>query len=73
MIILNVCKIQLNHYKVNWVDKWFQVNSLVQNYCWKRELVVIEYMAENDKEVVTECMGQDELSPMITWFLMIDK
>ena len=30
-------------------------------------------MAENDKEVVAECMGQDGLSCMITQFLVVDK
>ena len=30
-------------------------------------------MAENDKEVVAECMGQDELGRMITQFLVVDK
>ena len=66
MIILDVCKIQPDHYKVNLVDGWFHVNSVVQDYCWKGDLVVIQYVAENDKEVVAECMGQDESGHMIT-------
>ena len=61
MIILDVCKIRPDHHKVNWVDGWFHVNSVVQDYQWKGDLVVIQYVAENDKEVVAECMGQDEL------------
>ena len=54
------------------MDGWFQVNSVVQDYCWKGDLVVIRYVAENDKEVVAECMGQDELGRMITRFLVVD-
>jgi hypothetical protein len=61
MIILDVCKIRPDHYKVNWVHGWFQVNSVVQDYRWKGDLVVIQYVAENYKELVAECMGQDEL------------
>jgi hypothetical protein len=34
---------------------------------------VIRYVAENDREVVAECMGQDESSHMITQFLVVDK
>ena len=30
-------------------------------------------MAENDKEVVAECMGQDESGHMINQFLVVDK
>ena len=66
MIISDVCKIRPDHYKVNWVDGWFHVNSVVQDYRWKGDLVVIQYVAENAEEVVTECMGQDELGRMIT-------
>ena len=66
MIILNVCKIQPDHYKVNWVDGWFHVNSVIQDYRWKGDLVVIQYVAQNDEEVVAECMGQDESGHMIT-------
>ena len=73
MIILDVCKIQLDHYKVNWVNGWFHVNSVVQDYQWKGDLVVIQYVAENDKEVVAECMGQDESGHMINQFLVVDK
>ena len=29
MIILDVCKIWPDHYKVNWVDRWFHVYSVV--------------------------------------------
>ena len=47
------------------MDRWFHVNSVVQDH-WKGDLVVIQYVAENDKEVVAECMGQDELGHMIT-------
>ena len=35
--------------------------------------MVIQYVAENDKEVVAECMGQDESGHMITQFLVVDK
>jgi hypothetical protein len=55
------------------VDGRFYVNSIVQDYRWKGELVVIRYVAENDKEVVAECMGQDESGHMITQFLVVDK
>jgi hypothetical protein len=73
MIISDVCKIRPDHYKVNWVDGWFQVNSVVRDYHWEGDLVVIKYVAENDREVVAECMGQDELGCMITRFLVVDK
>ena len=58
MIILDVSKILLDHYKVNWVDGWFQVNNGVQDDHWKGDLVVIWYVAKNDKEVVAEYMCQ---------------
>ena len=35
--------------------------------------MVIQYVAENDEEVVAECMGQDESGCMITRFLVVDK
>jgi hypothetical protein len=73
MIISDVCKIRPDHYKVNWVDGWFYVNSVVQDYRWKGDLVVVRYVAENDKEVVAECMGQDESGHTITRFLVVDK
>jgi hypothetical protein len=34
---------------------------------------VIRYVAENDREVVAECMGQDESGHKITRFLVVDK
>ena len=55
------------------MDGWFHVNSVVQDYHWKGDLVVIQYVAENDEEVVAECMGQDESGCMITQFLVVDK
>jgi hypothetical protein len=47
MIISDVCKIQPDHYKVNWVDGCFQDN-VVQDHYWNGELVVIQYVAENN-------------------------
>ena len=35
--------------------------------------MVIQYVAENDKEVMAECMGQDESGHMITRFLVVGK
>ena len=55
------------------MDGWFHVNSVVQDYRWKGDLVVIQYVAENDKEVAAECMAQDESGCMITQFLVVDK
>ena len=55
------------------MDGWFHTNSVVQDYQWKGGLVVIQYVAENDEEVVAECMGQDESGRMITQFLVVDK
>ena len=55
------------------MDGWFQVNSVVRDYCWQGDLVVIRYVAENDREVVAECIGQDESGHMITRFLVVDK
>jgi hypothetical protein len=40
MIISNVCKIRPDHYKIDWVEGRFQVNSVVQDYSWDGELVV---------------------------------
>ena len=34
---------------------------------------MIQYVAENAKEVVAECIGQDESGHWITWFLVVDK
>jgi hypothetical protein len=31
---------------------------VVQDYCWNGELVVIQYVAENDREVVAQCTGK---------------
>jgi predicted DNA-binding helix-hairpin-helix protein len=58
MIISNVCWIQLDHYKVNWVEGLFQVNGVVWNYSWNGELVITQYVAENPEEM-DEGVGQD--------------
>jgi hypothetical protein len=55
------------------VDGWFQVNSVEQDCHWNGELVVFQYVAENDREVVAECRGQDESGHRITQFLVVDK
>jgi hypothetical protein len=46
---------------------------VVQDCHWNGELVVSQYVAENDWEVVAECMGQDEAGHRITRFLVVDK
>ena len=38
----------------------------MQDYLWKGELMVIQYVAENAREVVAECIGQDESGHWIT-------
>jgi hypothetical protein len=57
MIISNVCKIQPDHYKIDWVEGWFRVNSVVWDYSWNGELVVTRYVAGNRDEVVAEGVG----------------
>jgi len=73
MIISYVCKIRPDHCKVNWVGGCFQINSVVQDHWWNRELVVIRSRPENNREVVAECIGQDQLGHRITHVLVVDK
>ena len=73
MIISNVCKIRPDHYKIDWVEGRFQVNSVVQDYSWDGELVVTRFVAENCDEVVAEGVGRDESGCRIVRFLVVDK
>ena len=73
MITTHVCKVRLDHFKVNWVEGRFQVNEWVQDYSWKGLMVVIQFTAENRRELVAECMGWAELGRQITRFLIVEK
>src|ERR1700727_1923703 len=41
MIIMHVCKVRPDHFKVNWVEGRFQVNEWVQDYSWRGPMVVV--------------------------------
>ena len=73
MIIAHVCKVRLDHFKVNWVEGRFRVNEWVQDYSWRGPMVVIWFVAENRSELVAECMGWAELGRQITRFLVLEK
>ena len=73
MILSDICKIRPDHYKVNLVDGRFQVGGVVQDYEWTGDLLVLWFIAENDGELVAECLGQNESGGRITRFLVVDK
>ena len=58
-IISDVCIIQPDHLKINWMEGLFQMGLLVQDYVWPDGLVVLCYVAENWRELVAECRGYD--------------
>ena len=45
---------------------------MVQDYSWKGSLRVIQYVAENGKELVAECMGWAESRRKIIQFLVLE-
>ena len=73
MILSDICKIRPDHYKVNSVDGRFQVGGVVRDYKWAGDLLVLRFIAENDGELVAECLGRNELGGRITRFLVVDK
>jgi hypothetical protein len=73
MIISEVCKIQPDHYKVCAIEGKFQVGSVVRDYRWPGELMVLRFVGENVQELVAECIGQDESGRRIIRFLVVEK
>src|SRR5882762_5537709 len=73
MIMSYTCKIQPDHYKVSISEGQIQLHSVVQDYLWSGVLVIIGFVAENEKEVVVECVGQDEWGNRIIQFLILEK
>jgi hypothetical protein len=45
----------------------------VRDYKWHGDLLVLRFVAENDGELVAECLGRDQLGCRITRFLVVDK
>ena len=73
MILSDICKIRPDHYKVKSVDGRFQVGGVVRDYEWAGDLLVLRFIAENDGELVAECLGRNESGGRITRFLVVDK
>jgi hypothetical protein len=51
----------------------FRVGLLVQDYGWLGRLVVLQYVAENWRELIVECRGYDVHGNQILRFLVVDK
>lgn len=73
MIISDICKIRPDHYKVNVSEGKIHLHSVVQDYLWPGVLVIIGFVAENEKEVVAECVGRDIWGNRIIRFLVLEK
>ncbi len=73
MIIAGISAIQLDHYRVTFLERPLEVNAMVQDYTWPGGLVVLRFVAENPGEFVIECGGWDEYGNQITRFLVVDK
>src|SRR6202050_2482331 len=73
MIITHVCKVQPDHFKVNWVEGRFRVNEWVQDYSWRGPMVVVRFAAQNGRELMVECMSWAESGRQITRFLVLEK
>jgi len=73
MIMSYTCKIHPHHYKVSILEGQIQLRSVVQDYLWPGVLVIIGFVAENEMEVVAECVGQDEWGNRIIQFLVLEK
>jgi len=56
MIISNTCKIRPDHYRVSVSEGRIHLHSVVQDYLWPGVLVVVGFVAENEREIVAECM-----------------
>jgi len=46
---------------------------VVQDYLWPGVLVIIRFVAENERDIVAECVGQDEQGNRIVWYLVMEK
>jgi hypothetical protein len=57
MIISDTCKICPDHYKISVSEGKIHLHSVVRDYLWPGVLVVICFVAENEKEIVAECVG----------------
>jgi hypothetical protein len=73
MVITEVCKIQPDHYTVNFSEGTIQLHSVVQDYSWPGVLVVVWFVAENGQEVVVESVGWDEQGHQIARFLVVKR
>ena len=73
MIILEVCRICPDHYKICAIEGQLWVQSVVQDSQWSGELVVLQFDGENAQEVVAECRGWDESGHMVVQFLVVEK
>src|SRR3984885_5323254 len=73
MVSTTICKILPDHYKVQHAEGLFAQNSVVQDYEWRGVLVIRQFVAENEMEVVAEREGRDEHGRQIVRFLVLDK
>jgi len=73
MIISHVCQIRPDHFWVSHVSTPLQLGSLVQDYAWAGALVVLQYVAENSKELVVECAGWNIEGDKIVRYLVVDR
>src|SRR5882762_8003090 len=73
MIISDTCKVCPDHYKVSISEGRFHLHSVVQDYLWLGVLVIFRFVAENEKDIVAECVGQDEQGNRIIWYLVMEK
>jgi hypothetical protein len=73
MIISDTCKVRPDHYKVNVSEGRFHLHSVVQDYLWPGVLVVVRFVAENERDIVAECVGRDEQGNRIIRYLVMEK
>ena len=73
MIISNICKFRPDHYKVTFVDGRIHIGGLVQDYQWHGMLGVLRSVAENEEEIIIECVGRDRSDRRIVRFLVVEK
>jgi len=73
MIISDTCKIRPDHYKVSVSEGRIHLHSVVQDYLWPGVLVVVGFVAENEREIVAECVGRDEQGNRIIRYLVVEK
>jgi len=73
MIISDTCKIRPDHYKVSVSEGRIHLHSVVQDYLWPGVLVIIRFVAENERDIVAECVGRDEQGNRIIRYLVVEK